>query len=250
MKFFKFNPIKKIITSLLFLVPLVSFTQEKIVWDYPVKPGMEEWKQFKSTDDMYQACQIPNVILGQLNTEELVDVCLNFPAPPQFLFYNTPQEGFISYYSNFNGIRELFNHRDAGHFLLKKYTEMSLSDFNPLWPLHIQGQYISHYKFVETVLAQTQVIQTLSPVEMRLLLKETIRKMDEKLSKSDLFSSNNIEINSWIMAKLLAHENKLSIQNREKDDVQMFLDSGLLVNVDITSIYKQAKKYSYENNNE
>jgi hypothetical protein len=52
------------------------------------------------------------------------------------------------------------------------------------------------------------------------------------------------------MAKLLAHENKLSIQNREKDDVQMFLDSGLLVNVDITSIYKQAKKYSYENNNE
>jgi len=241
---------RKIILSLLIAIPIISFAQEKVTWDYPVKPGSEEWKQFKSIDDMYQACQIPDDVLKQLNTEDLVDICLNFPAPPQFLFFNTPQEAFMSFYSNFNGIHDLLNREDAGHYLIKKYSEMLLSDFNLLWPLYKQGQFISHYKFVEAILAQTQVIKSLNSEERKALLKEVIRKMDEKLTKSDLFSGNNIEINLWVMAKLLSYEDKLSIQNRSHEDIQTYLNSGLFVDVDINSIYQQAKKYAYENNNE
>jgi hypothetical protein len=236
---------------LILFFPLLVFSQlEKPKWDYPVKPGSEEWKKFKSVDDMYQKCQIPDDFKKQLDTENLVDICLNFPAPPQFLFYNTPQDGFMSYYSNFNGIRELFNRKDAGRYLLKKYAEMSLSDFNPQWPLYKQGQFISHYKFVEAILAQTHIIRSLNSEERKSLMKEVIRKMDEKLTKSELFSGNNIEINFWVMAKLLSYENKLSIPNRNLEDIQTFLDSGLFVDVDINSIFKQAKMYAYENIND
>ncbi len=250
LKILKIKIMNKILI-VLFIFPLISIAQEKVNWDYPVKPGSEEWKKFNGTDDMYQACQIPDDILIQLDTEDLVDICLDFPAPPQFLFYNTPQDAFMSYYSNFNGIRELLlNRNDVGHYFMKKYSEMSLSDFNPLWPLYRQGQFISHYKFVEAILAQTQVIESLSSEERKSLMKEVIHKMDKKLSKSDLFSGNNIEINLWVMAKLLSSGNKLSIQNKNQEDIQTFLNSGLFVDVDINSIYKQAKEYTNENNNE
>ena len=105
--------------------------EKKLQWDYPVKPGMESWKQFKSMDEMYQACQIPDNVLKQLDTESLVDICLNFPAPPLFPLYNTPQQGFMEYYTNFNGIRELFQRKEAGQYLLKRYALMSFTDFNP-----------------------------------------------------------------------------------------------------------------------
>ena len=94
-------------------------TRKKLTWDYPVKPGMEEWSKFETIDAMYQACQIPDEILKKLDTESLVDICLKFPAQPIFPFFNTPQEGFMSYYYNFNGIRELLNRKDAGQFLLR-----------------------------------------------------------------------------------------------------------------------------------
>jgi len=177
---------------LIFLI-LVSFAinaQDNIVaWDYPVKPGMEQWQKFNSVDDMYQACQIPVAILRKLDSESLVNICLNFPAPPLFTIFNTPQQAFMQYYSNFNGIRELFERKDAGQFLLEKYAAMSLSDFNPLWPLHQQGRFVSHYKFIESVLAQPQVIASF----------------------------------------------------------QEAMESGFLVDIDVDMMYKQAKKYVYEN---
>jgi hypothetical protein len=230
------------------LVSFAAMAQEKkVTWDYPVKPGMEEWRQFKSTDEMYKSCQIPNDILKQLDTESLVDICLSFPASPIFPFFNTPQEGFMSYYSNFNGIRELFDRKDAGHYLLKKYTTMSLSDFNPLWPLHRQGQFISHYKFVEAILSQSQIIQSLDTGERKLLLKEAIRKIDEKNSKADLFGGNNLEINSWLIGKVLHSENKLPLAAKNQQNILVCLESGLLVDVDINLLYQQAKKYANEN---
>jgi len=35
---------------------------ETPVWDYPVKPGMEEWRQFKTGQAMVEACQIPQEV--------------------------------------------------------------------------------------------------------------------------------------------------------------------------------------------
>jgi hypothetical protein len=235
---------QKALFVFLLLAPFLALGQEsKVAWDYPVKPGMEEWKKFKSVDDMYQACQIPDDVLRKLNTEELVHICVNFPATPQFLLYNTPQDCFMAFYSNFNGISELFNRKDMGYYLLHRYAKMSLSDFNPLWPLHEQGKYISHYKFIEAILAQSQVIESLNSEERKSLMKEVIRKMDEKLIKKDLFSGNNIQINLWVMAKILSYENKLNVPNMNGKDVQTFLDFGMPVDVDVNAIYQLAKKF-------
>ena len=239
---------KQFIFIFLILLPFSVIGQEKkMLWDYPVKPGMKEWSQFKSMEDMYLACQIPSNILKLLDTESLVNICLSFPAPPVFPLFNIPQQAFMEYYTNFNGIRELFKRQDAGQYLLKKYTMMSLSEFNPLWPLHQQGSFISHYKFVEAILSQPQVIASLDTKERKELLKEALRKMDEKISKNDLFSGFSLEINLWVLGRLLYSENKSSLQKFNQQNVQIAMNTGIFVDIDVDALYQQAKKYTYEN---
>ena len=220
--------------------------ERKKTWDYPVKPGMEEWQHFKSIDEMYKACQIPENILKTLDTESLAQICMDYPAPLVLIIYNSPQAGFSSFHSNFNGIRELFRRKDIGKYLLKKYTNMSFADFNPLWPIEKQGDFSFKYQFVETIIAQPQVIQSLDATDRKLLLKEVIKKFDMKNSRTDLFGGNSLVINAWIMARILHSENKFSTKYTNKSEIEMSLESGQLVDYDIQCIFQQAKKYTNE----
>jgi hypothetical protein len=220
---------------------------QEVTWDFPIKPGMVKWQQFKSVKEMYQECQIPDKILKQLDTESLVNICLSFPSPPIFPLFNTPQQGFMEYYTNFNGIQELFRRKDAGQYLLKKYSMMSLLEFDPSWPLHEQGRFISNYKFIEAILSQSQIVASLDTNGRKMLLREAISKMDEKISKSDLFSGFSIEINLWVIGKLLQSEEKLSSEDYNKEQIQTALETGMFVDIDVDMLFQQAKKYAHEN---
>jgi hypothetical protein len=226
------------------LVSFAAMAQEKkVTWDYPVKPGMEEWNQFKSMNEMFQACQIPENILKQLDTESLVDICFNFPAYGVLFFYNTPQLGFDNYYSNFNGIRELLNRKNVGSYLLKKYANMSFDkDFNPLWTDVNKGRYVFKIEYFETILAQPQVVNSLTVEERQNLLKETLDKLEIKISRKDLFGGKTLVVNTWILAQVLDIENKLSSRSQTKES----LKTGLLDDYDLELIYQQAKNYKNE----
>lgn len=240
---------KNILLLIVFILAtcvLNAQTEKKVTWDYPVKPGMPEWQQFKSTDDMFKACQIPDNILKEIDTETLTQICFNFPAYLYLFFFNSPQAGFESFHSSFNGIRELLNRKDVGHFLLKKYTTMSLNDFNPLWTLEKQGEFSYKYQYFEIIIAQPQVIASLDDKDRILFVKEAIKKYDEKALKNEVFSGKALSINAWVMAKVLYKENKLSTNFAKQSDVELSLQSGQLIDYDLQSIYQQAKKYVNE----
>ena len=104
--------------------------QEEIIWvkdlpwDYPVKPGTEEWNQLslKHIDERVNVCQIPEDILSTLSTEDLTELCMQYPLLSQILFvYNTYEGGLNTLFSHFNGIRELFQRNDGVKELLRKY---------------------------------------------------------------------------------------------------------------------------------
>lgn len=86
----------------------------ELLWDYPVKPGMEEWKQLQTNREMLDACQIPENILSSLSTKELAAVCLQYPLLITTMFsFNIPDNGIDVLFDEFNGIRELYK-RDGG----------------------------------------------------------------------------------------------------------------------------------------
>ena len=124
---------------------------------------------------------------------------------------------------------------------------MSLTDFNPLWPLHQQGEFVSQYKFIEAIIAQPQITSSLNAKDRMTLLKETLKKMDEKLEKEDLFGGYSLEINLWAIVTLLFSENKSLLQGHDQEKLQAAMDTGMFVDIDTDKIYQQAKKYADEN---
>jgi hypothetical protein len=207
---------------------------------------MEEWQQFKSEEEMFQACQIPDTILKRSDTESLVEICYNFPAFMALFFYNSPQAGFDVFYSRFNGIRELLDRKDAGCFVLKKYSSMSSSDFKSLWTSAEKGLYAFKYEYFEIILAQPQIIQSLNTEDRKFLMKETIKKFDEKIAASDVFGGNSLSVNAWIMVNNLNQEKKLTSKFLIQSEVDKSLKSGLLFDYDLNSIYQQAVRYVNE----
>ena len=105
--------------------PIDEFTWRKeLEWDYPVKPGMEEWKEFQSTQEMIDACQIPDNILSSLSTENLTDICLQYPLIINVFVFDNMNVGLDAFFDEFNGIRELYKRKEVSKELLKRYYEM------------------------------------------------------------------------------------------------------------------------------
>ena len=100
---------------------------KELVWDYPLKPGMEEWKTFRTTQEAADALQIPEELLFSLSTEDLTAICLQYPF---FLMlretdlYGSPDLVIELLSDFFNGIKELLNREDALKELLKQYRCM------------------------------------------------------------------------------------------------------------------------------
>jgi hypothetical protein len=98
--------------------------KELLVWNYPVKPGMPEWAQLGSTEEMYDTCMIPEDILPSLSTEDLTKICLQHPLLSIFSAQTNWMYGIELQFENFNGLRELFQREGVANELLKWYNKM------------------------------------------------------------------------------------------------------------------------------
>jgi hypothetical protein len=230
----------------LFCSAVVSAQVKNVLWDYPVKPSMEEWKKYKSPEEIYHALQIPENILSKIDTKSLAQICLDYPAPSIFYIFNTPQQGFDGFHKQFNGLRELMNRKDAGLHLLDKYVKMSMKDFNPLWTLEEQGKFVEKFYYMELFLVQPVIIQSFGEKERKILMKETLSKFDMKLAHGDLFGGLNSLATVWIMARILHAENQLTLKVANSSAIVASLESGLLTDFDAEVVYQQVKSYCHE----
>ncbi|MDR1369702.1 MAG: hypothetical protein LBJ72_06205 [Dysgonamonadaceae bacterium] len=101
--------------------------QRELPWDYPSRPGMDDWaewtRQFHSYEERVNALQIPDAILPGLSTADLTDLCLNYPY--QFnavVAFTNFHSGLDDLYARFNGIRELYTREEASEYILKYYS--------------------------------------------------------------------------------------------------------------------------------
>ena len=150
------------------------------VYDFPVKPGMEEWKAFASHEEMLKACQIPEPLLRKMSTAALVETVLNYPLYWTTIISNSAgtQQGFSVLVSQFNGIQELLKRKDAGSELLLKYhfmpppkkegTDMEI------------GDYLFYGYSMEILFAQNPIRAGLTETQIKELKKELLVKYEIK----------------------------------------------------------------------
>jgi len=109
MKNFIFVPL------LLVFLCAVVFSQKS--YDYPIKPGTEEWKSIPDYRERVKRCQIPDEILHSISTYDLVETCINYPFFGEMRFFDSMPDGFEIAAKNFNGFQELIKRQETTNYL-------------------------------------------------------------------------------------------------------------------------------------
>lgn len=117
------------------------------------------WKTFQTLEEMQEACQIPAEELKKLSTEELLQICLEYPLAGNYLAYNDELQGIRAVMDGFNGFTELCQRDDAVEKLLNFYE---LYDVNACFRKQVPDAEFSDYPFIrlgyiELILASGQL---------------------------------------------------------------------------------------------
>ena len=128
---------KQITRAFLIVVSFCSVSafpqQQSETYDWPLKPGMVEWKQLNSHQKMLQALQIPAEKLHNMSLACLVKTCLKYPLFSDIWYFNSLQDGMTRVVAGFNGLQELLHRDDAGLELYKIYKTMNPHNFSQDW---------------------------------------------------------------------------------------------------------------------
>ncbi len=184
---------KKFLLIILLSLVSVRAHSQKVCntdFEYPIKPGDAKWENISSVAERIAALQIPEAILAIIPTESLLDICLDFPYLLDVLFYEDYQKGLEALRAEFNGFDELLNRKDIGKFALAKNKNFPLELEKLKDKNDIKKGIFSFQCFVlDLILAQENVVKTLSNSEEDELLEVSIQNMELRNQQKDVFGS-------------------------------------------------------------
>ena len=112
--------------------------------------------------DMTEAAQIPEYILNQMSTEDLVEAMLIYPLRVDLITWNTYEQGFDAVSSYFNGLQELLIREDGAQKLLEKMQSIPVV----MSTVNINHEQYMQPLYLEVLLAQPEFMNQLSEQEI------------------------------------------------------------------------------------
>lgn len=224
--------------------PIYGQQSINVPYDFPIKPGTEKWKEFKTGEEMVAACEIPINILQNMSTEALAETCLNYPLALDYSAFNDERVGIKHIINNFNGLQELSKRADGALELIKLYKKIPIDTRQ----VKISTQFknnasILHISYLELLLADNCFKDKLSTSECVELQKIVQTKYEEKLKDNNAYSLFSIK-KSLLLGTLLVNKIKgNSLSASKKNKILEFTET--FKNPDITLV-QEISKYIYE----
>ena len=227
---------KKILFSFLIFLSFVTFAQEKTVWDYPTKPGTEEWKKLENNKEKVEVCQIPEYILQDISTNDLMTLCLQYPLLYDVFAFNNINDGLNKLFSDFNGIRELSKRENATNSLREQY----LSEIHS-FPGNLSkgsdfdiGYSMARISILEVLLSYSDFHNSTSKEEQKKILESLLFGYREKIKYSEYFRGNGLATNLFARAYVILKIDA-ALSEKFKEENSSVLFSGM-ADVDFINI--------------
>lgn len=167
--------------------------------------GSSDWDKL-SQDEKHRIKHIPEAILGEMSTEQLIEACVNTQYNLFLFAYNSIEDGYARFLYEYNGLQELFNRNDAAAHLINYYKSISTNGYNPNWGSEKIGEYLHKIVVVEVLLSYNTILNQLTNSEVKALLSELLKKNNEKKQNISVHSTFGLEKNAFAVAKLLAEK--------------------------------------------
>ncbi|MDL2265881.1 hypothetical protein LJC57_01695 [Parabacteroides sp. OttesenSCG-928-G07] len=211
--------------------------QTIMTWDYPVKPGTSEWIALSTHDEKVEVCQIPVGILSTITTEELVELCLNYPIQFDFYAFNSMQEGLIKVANNFNGLQELFRREDSAQYLIDLLIKNDLEVLSNKSLSSSQiGKMIIRQTLIEVMLSHELVIGKTTLLQQNQIAAIGMRDMSLKVEYPQLYSRFSLESSAYLLS---ANLKNMKNGDALSPNLELFLREGRLQNSMLIEEVKQ-----------
>jgi hypothetical protein len=223
----------KLILLVIFLFYINSSQAQKVntPYIYPIKPGSEKWNSFKSIDEMYNACLIPENVLDKLSTPALIETCLNYPASTVIFIYNTPQSGFNQWKIHFNGICELLKRSDLQEEILKYYSVFDASGHKYFVNESEKGRYTFKLSTLELIIAQNDITNKLTDSQQKLLLKYSLDKF-KIIVNDNVYGLISRTYTGRIITKMSLKLGDSNLKSKIKNlEIESFIQNGDIRNI-------------------
>jgi len=213
---------------ILFSFSLVG-QENKLLWDYPVKPGMEEWKKFQSNEEMVNACQIPEKILLSLSTEDLTDLCLRYPLLYDVFAFDNLNFGLDKLFRDFNGIRELYKRKDISNSLTKRYIQkiQSLSFLDGKNSEIEKGYFIISISALEVLLSQVERYNGEEKDNLKEILQNFVAGYEGKWKYADYFKGFGFQTNFYSRGHIITKMDISTVERLPQREKNSVLVSGM-----------------------
>ena len=99
-------------------------------YNHPVYPCMEEWKNFRTGQEMEDACQVPVCALDKLSTQALIQAIWEYPFIMTMYAHDNPTVVPASIFRSNNAGVELSKRSDSGKGLYERFIQMDVSREN------------------------------------------------------------------------------------------------------------------------
>lgn len=148
-----------------------SWTKALADGTYPLSVEDAEWKSFETHQEMLDACQIPDKLLTQLDTEELLELVLEYPLLIDFYAYDNLEEGLDKIASCYNGLSELLDREDCANIIADRYIAIEEKIINNIGEAQVldgEAEQLDQFEdklkgdFLATLLQKEGVIRNLS----------------------------------------------------------------------------------------
>lgn len=214
-------------------MPVISFAQEEVTWNFPVKHGTKEWDNLKTYQEKLNAYNIPQDILKTITTKELVKTCLNYPEFRLVFTRNDLQSGYDYISTKFNGFKELESRSDAGKSLLELYSEYDPAGFDPNSSDLEIGRYIVRFTYIELLIAQYDILKNLTDIQEKELTYQCVDKYNAKKKQQAYYGIIGLKTTALILAREHKENIKETLQPSKENNFDLFINNLVIINPEL-----------------
>ena len=219
-------------------------TRSGVEWDYPVKPGSEEWRM-TSYDYKIEKSQPPKWLLASWSIEVLFRFCIDYPFNKVTLLFNNPNDGFKRAYEQSSVWKEFIQRKDALEVFAQFIEARPYKLLFEITDIEVCNNELFTLFFLEKVVSETDFVGYLNSTDKKKLADIILRNHQDKKNYPQEFFGFPYNSSLTTLLKILESENIVSSKGdysltsfREKTGNEYFVDDELdLAITTLTSNY-------------
>jgi hypothetical protein len=205
---------------------------KKVTWDYPVKPGSEEWRE-TSYSEKIRRSQPPKNVMNSWDSETLFQSCIDYPFNKVTLLYNNPNDGFKRVYEQSSVWQEFIQRKDAVSVFMKYIELRPYEKLFKMNKIEERNHELFILFFLDKIVSETNFAANLDFQNRKKLAKIILQNHQNKKIYPEEFIGFHYNSSLSAILKIIgtdgiSSKDRISLINfRNKTDNEAFVDEAM-----------------------